>query len=98
MPGKASLRFAVEQPRVYEAMFSMPSGLKFGTGSVPDALQRAFAGIRDAFPGGDAMDAEMAWATVHGLATLEIGKRLLRKLSRDRLRRAVALLDPQPSP
>jgi AcrR family transcriptional regulator len=73
---QAYLAFATDQPHVYEAMFSMPSGLEFGTGTGPDALQRAFAGIRAAFPGPDATEAEVAWATVHGLATLEISKRL----------------------
>jgi AcrR family transcriptional regulator len=73
---QAYLEFAASQPRVYEAMFLMPSGLEFGTGAGPDVLQRAFAGIRDAFPGPDVAEAEVAWASVHGLATLEISKRL----------------------
>jgi AcrR family transcriptional regulator len=79
------LDFAISQPHVYEAMFSMPSGLEFGTGTGPHALQRAFAGIRAAFPGPDATEAEVAWATVHGLATLEISKRLPTARSHARL-------------
>jgi AcrR family transcriptional regulator len=80
---QAYLDFAAEQPHVYEAMFSMPSGLEFGTGTGPDALHRAFAGIRAAFP--DDIEAEVAWATVHGLATLEISKRLPAHRSRARV-------------
>lgn len=73
---QAYLDFSVEQPRVYEAMFSMPSGLSFGTGAEPDSLQRAFAAIEAAFPGEDGTEAEVAWATVHGLATLENSDRM----------------------
>ncbi|MDM7884730.1 WHG domain-containing protein [Curtobacterium sp. RHCKG23] len=73
---QAYLAFAAAQPRVYEAMFSLPSGLSFGTGDGPAPLQRAFAAVRAAFPDEDDTAAEVAWATVHGLATLEISKRL----------------------
>ena len=73
---RAYLEFAREHPRVYEAMFSMPSDLRFGSGAVPQPLQRAFAAIHAALPGRTAVEAEVVWATVHGLATLEIGGRL----------------------
>jgi len=82
---QAYLDFAASQPHIYEAMFSMPSGLEFGTGTGPDALRRAFDGIRAAFPGPDKAEAEVAWATVHGLATLEISKRLPAARSQARL-------------
>ncbi|PZE91735.1 TetR/AcrR family transcriptional regulator [Curtobacterium sp. MCBD17_008] len=82
---RAYLDFAADQPRVYEAMFSMPSGLEFGSGRGPDALKRAFAGVRAAFPDPDDTEAEVAWATVHGLATLENSKRLPAARSRARL-------------
>lgn len=87
---QAYLDFAADQPHLYAAMFSMPSGLEFGTGSGPEALGRAFAAIRAAFPGADdtAADdtaAEVAWATVHGLATLGISRRLPPAGSGDRL-------------
>lgn len=89
---QAYLEFAADQPHVYEAMFSLPSGLEFGTGATPDALQRAFAAIRAAFPGPDATGAEVAWATVHGLATLEITNRLPPERSRARLDHAHRVL------
>src|ERR1700723_2948531 len=50
---RAYLDFAAAHPRVYEAMFSLPSGLSFGTDDTPEPLRRAFRGIRDAFPAGD---------------------------------------------
>lgn len=82
---QAYLDFAAAQPHLYAAMFSMPSGLEFGTGSGPEALGRAFAAIRAAFPGADDTAAEVAWATVHGLATLGISRRLPAAGSGDRL-------------
>jgi len=73
---RAYLDFAVDQPHVYEAMFSMPSGLTFGTDDGPAPLLRAFSAIQAVFPDEDEVQAEVAWASVHGLATLLISGRL----------------------
>ena len=73
---RAYLDFAAAHPRVYEAMFSLPSGLTFATDDAPEPLQRAFSGIRDAFPDADESHAEVAWSALHGLATLQASGRL----------------------
>ena len=73
---RAYLDFAAAQPRVYEAMFSLPSGLAFAADDTPEPLLRAFSGIRDAFPDADETQAEVAWAAMHGLATLQASGRL----------------------
>lgn len=73
---RAYLGFAADHPRVYEAMFSMPSGLAFAADDTPEPLHRAFEAIRDAFPDADGTRAEVAWSTLHGLATLQAGGRL----------------------
>jgi AcrR family transcriptional regulator len=74
---RAYLDFAAAQPRVYEAMFSLPSGLAFAADDdTPEPLLRAFSGIRDAFPDADETRAEVAWSTMHGLATLQASGRL----------------------
>src|SRR6201994_4753497 len=73
---RAYLDFAAAHPRVYEAMFSMPTGLPFAAHDTPEPLHQAFAGIRDAFPDADGTRAEVAWSTLHGLAPLEAGGRL----------------------
>src|SRR5271165_5663502 len=73
---RAYLDFAAAHPRVYEAMFSLPSGLAFATDDAPEQLQRAFSGIRDAFPDADESQAEVAWSALHGLATLQASGRL----------------------
>lgn len=93
---QAYLDFADEQPHVYAAMFSMPSGLAFGTGAGPDALHRAFTAIAAAFPGSDDTTAEVVWATLHGLATLGNSGRLPGSRSEARLDLALrALTGPQ---
>ena len=73
---RAYLDFAAANPRVYEAMFSLPSGLAFAADDAPEPLHRAFSGIRDAFPDGDETQAEVAWSAWHGLATLQASGRL----------------------
>jgi AcrR family transcriptional regulator len=73
---RAYLDFASAHRRVYEAMFSMPSGLPFAADDTPEALHRAFAGLHEAFPDADGTRAEVAWSALHGLATLQAGGRL----------------------
>jgi hypothetical protein len=73
---RAYLDFAATHPRVYEAMFSLPSGLAFAEKDTPEPLQRAFSGIWHAFPDADETGAEVAWSVMHGLATLQASGRL----------------------
>src|SRR3954469_7065933 len=73
---RAYLDFAAAHPRVYEAMFSMPTGLPFAADDTPKPLHHAFAGLREAFPDADGTRAEVAWSALHGLATLQAGGRL----------------------
>jgi len=73
---RAYLDFAAAHPRVYEAMFSLPSGLAFAADDTPEPLRHAFSGIRDAFPDADDIRAEVTWAALHGLATLQASGRL----------------------
>jgi AcrR family transcriptional regulator len=82
---RAYLDFAAAHPRVYEAMFSLPSGLAFAADDTPEPLRRAFVGISDAFPDADGTRAEVAWAALHGLATLQAGGRLPARLAQARL-------------
>jgi hypothetical protein len=73
---RAYLEFAAAHPRVYEAMFSMPSRLAFAADDTPEPLRRAFAGVHEAFPDADGTRAEVVWSALHGLATLQAGGRL----------------------
>jgi AcrR family transcriptional regulator len=92
---RAYLDFAAAHPATYEAMFSLPSGLAFGTDDTPEPLQRAFRGIRDAFPAGDETQAEVAWSVMHGLATLQASGRLRPSQRQARLDLAHRLLTEQ---
>jgi AcrR family transcriptional regulator len=74
---RAYLGFAAAHPRLYEAMFSLPTGLAFAAGGdTPGPLLRAFTAIRDTFPDADGTRAEVAWSALHGLATLQASGRL----------------------
>ncbi|MDA0185073.1 TetR/AcrR family transcriptional regulator [Solirubrobacter phytolaccae] len=89
---QAYLRFATAHPRLYEAMFSMPSGLPFASDGTPGELRRAFAALREAFPDKDGTRAEVAWSALHGLATLQHGGRLRADLAQARLELTHAML------
>jgi len=89
---RAYLDFAADHPRVYEAMFSIPSGLAFAAHDTPEPLRRAFAALRDAFPDADGTRAEVAWSTLHGLATLQAGRRLRPSQAQGRLELAHRIL------
>ena len=87
---RAYLDFAEAHPAIYEAMFSLPSGLRFGE-TAHEPMTRAFAAIRSGF-GDDDVRAEVAWATLHGLATLAAGGRLPADRASDRVDLATRLL------
>jgi AcrR family transcriptional regulator len=89
---RAYVNFAVSHPHVYEAMFTMPSELQFGTGQGPESLRRAFDAIAVAFAEADATTAEVAWATAHGLASLQLSGRLPSERIQERLQLASAAL------
>lgn len=76
----AYLDFAATRPQLYEAMFSLPSGLTFAVGDNPEPW-RAFAALRAAFPttGDSVADdtrTEVVWSLLHGLASLDAAERL----------------------
>jgi AcrR family transcriptional regulator len=73
---RAYLDFAAAHPRIYEAMFSLPSGLDFAADDTPEPLHQAFAALHTVFPDADGTRAEVAWSALHGLATLQAVGRL----------------------
>jgi hypothetical protein len=88
------LTFARENPAVYEAMFSLPTDLAFGTGAAPVELRAAFTGLADAV-GGDETRAETLWAALHGLAELSRHGRLRPAAVQERIELLVELLTPR---
>ena len=95
----AYLDFAAAHPHLYEAMFSLPSDLRFGE-DTHQPLTQAFAAIREAFPPHDEdtntdtgdVRAEVAWAALHGLATLQASGRLPHERRQARLEAAHRML------
>jgi len=94
---RAYLDFAAAHPRVYEAMFSLPSQMAFGVGDIPEPLRRAFTGLRDAFPDADDTWTEVAWSLLHGLVTLQAAGRLAPDQAQARLDLAHRMITEQPT-
>lgn len=82
--------FGLNQPRVYDAMFVLSSGLIFGSPETPEPLQDAFSELRgvvaDLAQGHD-IDTytEVVWSALHGLVTLARSDRLRGNRHNERL-------------
>lgn len=75
----AYLAFAGEHPTLYEAMFTMPIGLRFAEADTRPELKDAFAALAAVIPpsgDGHEVATETFWATLHGLAQLEHSGRI----------------------
>jgi len=76
---RAYLRFAVERPALYQAMFVMPTQLKFSSEQTPAALRAAFDVFVEALPGKNTereARAELLWAALHGISALSATGRI----------------------
>jgi AcrR family transcriptional regulator len=76
---RAYLRFAVEHPALYQAMFVMPTQLKFASDETPVALRAAFDAFVEALPEdtvGREARAELLWAALHGISALSATGRI----------------------
>lgn len=75
----AYLDFARSRPIVYEAMFVLPTKIKFASDETPPALRAAFAEIVTAL-GPDRQEpifeAELLWSALHGLVVLRQSQRI----------------------
>ncbi len=70
----AYLEFAFEGPALYEAMFVLPSGLRFAKSDTPQVLRDGFGAMMavvEPFCADSEIATESFWATLHGLAELE---------------------------
>jgi AcrR family transcriptional regulator len=75
----AYLDFARSRPVVYEAMFVLPTKIKFASEETPPALRSAFDALVAAL-GPDRQEplflAEVLWSALHGLVVLEQSERI----------------------
>ncbi|MDE1992020.1 MAG: TetR/AcrR family transcriptional regulator [Rhizobiaceae bacterium] len=70
----AYLEFAFARPAIYEAMFILPTGLRFARSDTPAALREGFGAMASVIaPFSEDSDTatETFWASLHGLAELE---------------------------
>jgi AcrR family transcriptional regulator len=75
----AYLAFAVDNPALYQAMFTLPTGLRFAEAQTPPAMKEAFAALNAVSASSDGDDGAMTetfWAALHGLAELERSERI----------------------
>jgi AcrR family transcriptional regulator len=77
----AYIKFADKNPALYDAMFIRATTLRFAEADTPPELSEAFAQLRQAVTEiADRQDvdtlAEVLWAALHGLVTLNRGGRL----------------------
>ncbi|MDX6279110.1 MAG: hypothetical protein QOH03_181 [Kribbellaceae bacterium] len=93
----AYLSFAAEHPAVYQAMFVRPTELTFATGDIPPSLRAAFASLQAGvapFAQDDAETlTELFWSSLHGLATLQGGRRLRPDQQQNRVELLVHLIE-----
>jgi AcrR family transcriptional regulator len=70
---RAYLDFAAAQPALYQAMFVMPTDVRFASEDSPTPLLAGFAEFVSALPPGTEqpeLTAEVTWSALHGIATL----------------------------
>jgi AcrR family transcriptional regulator len=70
----AYLSFAAQNPALYEAMFTLPNGLRFASPETRPELSAAFVSLATVvapFGGAVELKTETMWASLHGLAELE---------------------------
>jgi len=75
----AYLDFGRSRPVIYEAMFVLPTRIKFASEETPPALRAAFAELVAALGPNRAMPetlAEVLWSALHGMALLERSGRI----------------------
>ncbi|MGW3683208.1 TetR/AcrR family transcriptional regulator [Streptomyces prasinus] len=76
---RAYLEFATERPALYQAMFVMPTDVKFAHAETPPPLRAAFDEFVSCFRPDDArreLFAEVVWSALHGMAVLSDSGRI----------------------
>jgi AcrR family transcriptional regulator len=96
----AYLEFAAAHPAAYQAMFSLPTNVKWASAETPAPLRAAFNEIVSAFgPVNDrnAALAELIWGSLHGMAVLLRSGRIPQSAQEQRLDLLVALFANAPA-
>lgn len=98
--GSAYLEFADERPALYQAMFVMPTDVKFAHADTPPPLRACFDEFVACFRPDNArrgLFAEVVWSALHGIAVLADSGRIPSEGQGERLDFLVAqFADPAP--
>ncbi|WP_405614513.1 TetR/AcrR family transcriptional regulator [Streptomyces sp. NBC_01508] len=76
---RAYLTFATERPALYQAMFVLPTDLKFASTETPPPLRACFDEFVNCFPPANKrreLFAEVTWSALHGMAVLSASHRI----------------------
>ncbi|WP_415648980.1 TetR/AcrR family transcriptional regulator [Stackebrandtia soli] len=76
---RAYLDFATERPALYQAMFILPTDLKFASAETPPSLRACFDEFVSCFRRDNdrrELFAEVIWSALHGMAVLSDGGRI----------------------
>jgi AcrR family transcriptional regulator len=98
--GRAYLEFAAERPALYQAMFVMPTDVKFAHAETPAALRAGFDEFVSCFRQDNArreLFAEVIWSALHGIATLSGSGRIPQDGQEERLDFLITQLADTPS-
>ncbi|MEO3875719.1 TetR/AcrR family transcriptional regulator [Nonomuraea sp. B12E4] len=85
---RAYLDFATERPALYQAMFVMPTDVKFAHAETPPPLRACFDEFVGCFRPDNArreLFAEVIWSALHGIATLSASGRIPLDIQDERL-------------
>ncbi|WP_197320832.1 TetR/AcrR family transcriptional regulator [Saccharomonospora sp. NB11] len=85
---RAYLAFAAEHPALYQAMFVLPTDVKFAHAETPPPLRAAFAEFVDCFPSDEQrreLFAEVTWSALHGMVVLADSGRIPPDAQEERL-------------
>ena len=76
---RAYLEFTTERPALYQAMFVLPTDLKFASAETPPPLRAGFDEFVNCFPVEEdrrELLAEVTWSALHGMAVLSDNGRI----------------------
>ncbi|MEU7933508.1 TetR/AcrR family transcriptional regulator [Micromonospora echinofusca] len=85
---RAYLDFATERPALYQAMFILPTDLKFASVETPPPLRASFDEFVSCFPPDNKrreLFAEVVWSALHGMAVLSDSGRIPPDAQEERL-------------
>lgn len=74
--GQAYLDFATGRPALYQAMFVLPTDLKFASDETPPPLRACFDEFVQCFRPGNELSAEVLWSALHGITVLAANGRI----------------------